>query len=272
MTQPGASRRSAGGLLLTHRAERELAGALKLLGPTGGRPSATLLGVWNELGVVCKYLGKFEDARRWYRSALRHCDSCLTGTCRYDFLANLYHNLGGLEHSLRRVRTAEPYARKSVAFRRKVRPRNAVAITADRVALAAILDGREKFAESVAIYQSALKTYRRVFGASHREIALVLNNLAAVYQKTDRVRRAEKSYRAALAMKMKTLGKNHPDVAVTMNNLGMLLARENQSAEAREYFEKAYRVSSRALGMRHTNSRAILENLRRAKTSTIKRA
>lgn len=245
------------------RSERYLLRALRLLGLPRGKPTLDHLALWNELGMVYKYAGKFTKARNCYRTALRYCPACLTGSDRYDALASLYHNLGGLEHSLRRFRRAEPFARKSVSFRLKVRPRNAVAITADRVALAAILDGLGKFDESIAIYRGAFKTYRRTFGVSHREIALVLNNLAAAYQRTGRVRRAEEMYRAALEMKIDVLGRKHPDVAVTLNNLGLLLASEKRLAEARIHFERAHRIFSRALGPRHVNSRVVRRNLSR---------
>jgi tetratricopeptide (TPR) repeat protein len=245
------------------QAERDLLHALRLFGPHRGRPAPEQLSAWNELGIVYKYLGKFEKARKCYRAAIRHCDSCLTGSARYELLANLYHNLGGLEHAQRRFRRAEPHARKSVEYRLRVRPKNPLSIAADRVALAAILDGLGKFAESQALYLSALRTYRRAYGESHREIALVLNNLAAVYQKTGRTGPAEKMYRTALAMKIETLGKAHPDVAVTMNNLAMLLAAQRRSLEAERYFEKAHKLLAKALGQKHPNVRAVGANLER---------
>jgi tetratricopeptide (TPR) repeat protein len=240
--------------------------ALKWLGPDRGSPTSEHLTSWNELGIVYKYLGKFGKARNCYRSALFYCDSCLTGSARYELLANLYHNLGGLEHAQRRFRRAEGFARKSVKWRLRVRPRNAVAITADRVALAAILDGLGKFEESRGIYLGALKVYRREFGESHREIGLVLNNLAAVYQRTGRVAPAEKMYRAALKMKVETLGGKHPDVGVTLNNLGMLLAADNRAEEARKCFTKAWALLRKSLGARHPNTQAVRANLDRIKS------
>jgi tetratricopeptide (TPR) repeat protein len=245
------------------RAERAILAALKILGAHRGKPSPEHLACWNELGIAYKYLGKFEKARKFYRDALRYCGSCLKGNARYDLLANLYHNLGGLEHAQRRFRRGEGFARKAVACRLRVRPRDVIAIAADRVALAAVLDGLGKFGESRAIYLGALRVYRQAFGMSHREIALVLNNLAAVYQKSGRVRRAEEMYRAALVMKRQTLGHGHPDVGVTLNNLGMLLAENNRKKEARECFTKAWASLRKALGPRHPNTRAVWKNLSR---------
>lgn len=245
-------------------AERATLAVLKLLGPARGRPSCEHLANWNELGIVYKYLGKFEKARTLYRSALFYCDSCLTGSARYDFLATLYHNLGGLEHSQRRFRRAEPYARASLKYRVRVRPRSAIAIAADRVALAAILDGLERFKESQKLYRESLRTYRRAYGTSHREIALILNNLGAVNQRTGRVGRAEKMYRAALAMKRKTLGRNHPDLAITLNNLGLLLAAAKRTEEAKACFVKAHRLLTKVLGRDHPNVRPVRQNLERS--------
>jgi tetratricopeptide (TPR) repeat protein len=245
------------------RAERDLLRALQLLGPYRGNPTPEHLATWNERGIVHKYLGNYREARQCYLAALRYAPSSLSGSARYDFLASLYHNLGGLEHSRRRFRRAESYARKSIEYRVRVKPRNAVSIAADRVALAAILDCLGAFDESMALYRSALKTYRRAYGASHREIALVLNNVAAVYQRTGQLGRAQKMYRAALAMKRKTLGGNHPDLAVTLNNLGMLLADANRTVEAKSCFEKAQCLLNKSLGRNHPNVRAVRQNLER---------
>ena len=60
--------------------------------------------------------------------------------------------------------------------RAKVAGASSIALAADRAALAAILDGLCSFEESQKLYRQALKTYRRVYGKSHREIALILNN------------------------------------------------------------------------------------------------
>src|SRR5947209_1979818 len=59
--------------------------------------------LWNQLGMVCKYLGKFDSAERYYRLALRHARQHPKSPEREFFLANLYHNLGGVEHSRRQL-------------------------------------------------------------------------------------------------------------------------------------------------------------------------
>jgi tetratricopeptide (TPR) repeat protein len=222
--------------------------------------------LWNELGLVYKCLGECKIALKFYRLALRHSHHCLTGRERDDFLANLYHNLGGLEHSRRCFRRGELYARKSLLLRLRAQP-HALPLAADKVALAAILDGLRKFSESQKLYRQALRVYRRVYGPSHREIALILNNLAAVYQQTGRPNRAAKYYRTALEMKRRELGATHPDLAITINNLGILHASEGRKRDAELSFNQALKLFETSLGKSHPNTRAVRNNLKKTKFS-----
>jgi len=117
---------------------------------------------------------------------LRQVRRCLESAERNFFLATLYHNLGGLEHSRRRYQRGERYARKSLKYRCATSGADSVGAASDMAALAALLDGQGKFDQSQNLYRKALKIYRRDYGANHPEIAVVLNNLAAVHQATGR--------------------------------------------------------------------------------------
>jgi len=238
-------------------AEQRLQQALKL-----ARSSTTLSEVgrpalWNELGMVCKYLGKFDKAERYYRRALRYARRFSKTADREFFLADLYHNLGGLEHARQHFSRAETYARKGLQLRLGCAKPDSIAVAADRAALAAILDGLDKHAESERHYRAALRTYRREYGPDHLEIALILNNLGALCQATGRTRRAEFYCRSALEMKRRKLGDSHPDVAVTMNNLGMLYVGLGKSSLARVYLQQAVQILKATLGARHPSTRAV---------------
>jgi len=231
----------------------------------GGAPASPTSGqlvLWNELGMVYKYLGKLSIARKFYHLALQHASSCHTGRDRNGFLADLYHNLGGLEHARRQFSRGEQYARKSLQFRARVAGASSIAIAADRAALAAILDGLCSFEESQKLYRQALKTYRRIYGKSHREIALILNNLA---ESTWRLRPtlAEAHCKAALAMKRRELGEDHPDFAITMNNLAMLYASLGSREDAQVCFKKAIKLLDDALGKSHPTTLTVKRNVRK---------
>ena len=80
---------------------------------------------------------------------------------------------------------------------------------------------RRKYAESEPIYRRVLALFeaRQQSGDADAEyeIAVNLNNLAAVYTRTGRAAQAEPLYRRTLALKEKSLGAENPDVAVTLN-------------------------------------------------------
>lgn len=245
------------------KAEVCLRAALRSITAVVDFPARDYISLWNELGMVCKYLGKFKQAEKYYRLSLRHTPHCLAGRERKFFLANLYHNLGGLEHSRRRFRRGEKYARKALQLRRTVARSASVAVASDMVALAAILDGLRKFPESEKLYNQALRVYRREYGRNHAEIAVLLNNLAALYQATNQPKRAEAQYLAALQMKRRILGISHPDVAVTMNNLAMLYRSQGNPIAASRWFASALRILTVSLGSRHPSTRSVRTNYRR---------
>jgi len=223
-------------------------------------PATDRIFLWNELGMVYKYLGKFHEARQLYRRALREARLCLKGAPREFFLANLYHNLGGLEHARRRFRCGERFARKGLQLRRRVMSGRSLAIAVDMAALAALLDGQKKFAEAERLYRRALPIYRREYGASHGETAILLTNLAAVSQATGRFQVARRYYRHALKMKRQKFGVSHPSVAVTLNNLGMLHRAQGDRRQAKRCIGAALRILLRFFGSRHFQYKTVNKN------------
>ncbi len=65
--------------------------------------------------------------------------------------------------------------------------------------------------------------FERLYGPDHYEIAVNLNNLAAVMEATGKAEEAEHLYRRALELKKRLFGPEHPEVALTAKNLSFLL-------------------------------------------------
>ena len=224
------------------------------------------LTLWNELGMVLKYRGKYDEAEGCYQLVLRHIFKCFRGVEQQFFRATVYHNLGGVEHSRERFTRAERYARKGLELRLRCCAPDTVAVAADRAALGAILHGLCKYAESKKNYVHALRIYRREYGAGHPESAVMLNNLAAVYHATGSPGRAEYYYLAALKMKRRLLGRLHPDLAVTMNNLALFLNSQGRARAADTWMKKALQILESTLGRFHPNTVCVRHNLLRINT------
>ena len=97
------------------------------------------------------------------------------------------------------------------------------------------------------------------------EIAVNLNNLAALYTRTGRAAQAEPLYRRALALKEKSLGPGHPDVALSLNNLAVLLKTLGRLDEAADAYRRALQIFEQTLDPEHPKLKTCRENYARLK-------
>lgn len=224
-----------------------------------GHDSLQTAGALNDLGMWGKFTARFEEAAAWYGRAL----AILAQHGESDGLtaASLYHNLGGLEHARGCCAAGEPYARQGVTLRERLLPPDHPDIAADLVALAALLDGQAKFAESVPLYLRALAIFRHTYGDEHYEIAATLHNLAAVYQAQQRDADAEALYRQALALKRQLFPVDNADIALTLSNLGVLYQSQGRDAEANALLHQALAIVATTLPAEHPQVRACREAL-----------
>jgi CHAT domain-containing protein/Tfp pilus assembly protein PilF len=117
-------------------------------------------------------------------------------------------------------------------------------------------------------YEAALIEAKRLevgvrtqFGTSHENYAVVLNNLAAVYESQGKYAEAESNYRRALAIKEKAVGKNHVDLASTLNNLGNVNQELGRLADAEAFYSRAIAIREKAQGREHPALAQTLNNL-----------
>jgi tetratricopeptide (TPR) repeat protein len=228
-----------------------------------GRPECDQrIAVWNELGVLYKSMGRFDEASEVYGRSLtlagkqaRHADDAV--------MATLYHNLGGLEHARERYAAGEPLARRAVAIRERLLGPDHPEVAKDLAALAALLDGQGKRQEAAASLIRALGILERTYGPDDYEVAVSLNNLAALrYAEGDRAE-ALRLYRRALAIKEERLGPDHPDVATTLNNMAVLQKAQGDRREAAKLYGRALGIFEKSLGAEHPKTIACRDNYAR---------
>jgi tetratricopeptide (TPR) repeat protein len=216
--------------------------------------SAQIRAAWNGLGIVYKYEGRLDDAGRAYTEALS-----MGGATPLE-LADLYHNLGGLEHARGHFAEAEPWARRGLAIRLRLRGPNHPDVAADMAALAPILGALGKKAEAESMMRSALVIFEHVYGPEHYECSVTLNNLAALRYSLGDSAEALRLYQRALAIKEKTLGPYHPDVATTLNNLAVLYKQAGDRTQAARLYQRALDIFEVSLGARHPKTVACRNN------------
>ena len=204
------------------RAERLLVGALALAERANGDPSLRLA-LFNGLGVVLKYQGRFADSRRAYLAAMA-ITRARKGHGR-SLPPALYHNMGGLEHARGRFARGEVLARHGLFLRTRALGPEHLDVGRDLAALAAIVDGCKRHAEAEALYRRALEIFQRRLPAEHPDKAALLANLAACLHYQGRWAQGEQVGRQAVAMSRKVLGAAHPETRLAEENLGVILRR-----------------------------------------------
>ena len=224
-----------------------------------GLRSPLVAEVHNQLGMLGKATGDFTTARRHYQRALEiirrhpHHDSLE--------LADLYHNLGGLEHVRGRFVAGELLARRAVTLRARRHGTDATSTWLDRTAHAALLDGLARSDASVATYRAALVRFRRRLGPGHHEVAVTLNNLGCALAAQGQTREALRHLRRSLVLKERRFGPAHVEVATALNNLATALRDVGRRSEARALFRRALAIFRRRLGDRHPSTRTCRAHL-----------
>lgn len=121
--------------------------------------------------------------------------------------------------------------------------------------------GSAKYAEALVPAQKALQLARQRHGAEHADVALALNNLAALHDSLGDYAKAEVFYKEALALKEKLLGPKDPDVALSLNNLAALRKTQARYAEAEPLYQRALGIWEEALGPSSPEVATALNNL-----------
>ncbi|MFT3927789.1 MAG: tetratricopeptide repeat protein [Myxococcales bacterium] len=235
------------------RLQRALLFAERALGPR----DPTVAALHNELGVVCKYMGAFNEAGTAYRRALAILKPQVD---EHDLrLGGIYHNLGGLAHARGHFRRALPPARRALAIRRRaLGPRHPdVAHTA--AGLAAILDACGERREAERLYREAIAALQRIYGVHHPQLAFQLANFGALLHRSGRPAEALRYYRRALALK-KATHEADPTLCLILNNLAALYQERGLLRRALPLSEEALRVFRATLGDKHPSVTACREN------------
>jgi tetratricopeptide (TPR) repeat protein len=217
--------------------------------------------------VACKGAGLHEEAAAAYDAALPVAEA-LAGVAP-DLLTALLHNIAGLAHAQQRYAEAEPVARRGLALRRGEHRLAAdrPGLAADLAALAAIVEGLERWEEAERLYREALTGWREL--GDRYEEAMTANGLAQVLRRTDRTDEAESLLRRSRSELTRLRGPRHPDTAVIANNLAMLLAATGRRDAAIRLLTRTVVDLVSVLGPGHPVTRQVTANLARVRAGDV---
>ncbi len=201
----------------------------------------------NSLGVVCRMLGRLDEAADHYAAALRR----LRGLEPGDELASLLHNLAGLCHARDASEEGIDHGRRGLHLRLRLHGDDHELVAADRANLAGLLYDVGRVEEAEAQFEAAIGIFGRRFGDDHPEIAVCLSGLASIHAERGDRSQAERLYRRASGIKAAHWGPDHVDTLITEYNLARLLFEAGRPDEARAIAERVDAGLSSAVAPGH---------------------
>mgnify|MGYP002859173860 CR=1 FL=1 len=118
---------------------------------------------------------------------------------------------------------------------------------------ASYLQEQNQFREARSYYERALNLYQRLAVSTPQayepDVAATLNNLAILYDDTQRFTESEQMYKEALEIRQRLAQANpqayEPDVAMTLNNLAVLYKNTQRFTESEQMYKEALEIRQR---------------------------
>lgn len=245
-TRLGGLERHAGDLTA---AERRLRDVVDVAAAAFGEQDDTIIAALNGLGIVHKYAARFADAETAYLRALARVEAA--GEPDPLTLADLCHNLGGLDHARGRPESGIVWAERGLRLRERTLGAGHPTTAADLAALGALYHLAGRLDDAAAAYHRAMAVFAVHYGPDHYEVGMTHANLAVLAVDEGRAGDAVRHNEQALAILTRVMGPHHPDVGLTLHNLGVALHDGGRPAEAADVLARALAVLTATLPADH---------------------
>ncbi|MBN2498863.1 MAG: CHAT domain-containing protein [Deltaproteobacteria bacterium] len=252
--QAAAAESAAGGRLIE---ERQYALALShfvkahALAPDDDRYPA-------QAAVACWWLARHDDARTWFRKAIRLAASrrAFERIDAYQqMLLQLHYTMPDWANARRQKAGALPERPGVAQASAEIQPLL-------QRATALLRQGELDAARPLA--NQAVRIAEQHFGPSHLQTLMCLNTVADLHRLAGEPQAAEKTCRRVVAAAEKALGPDHPDTLVYWNNLASALDAQGDHMRAREIFERTAESARGSLGPAHPITLTYMNNLANA--------
>jgi tetratricopeptide (TPR) repeat protein len=194
----------------------------------------------NDVALLLTELGRFDEARPLYRTALEELEGSVGAGALDTLVAR--NNLAALELRRGDLPEAERLFRAVLAGAGGVAPSEQAArlLAAARRGLADLLDDRGELAEARALLEQALADLRAVLSERDTDVLATLANLAAVEASAGQLEAAIEHLEHCRAGYAELLRPEHPYLLTIQGNLGTLLRRAGRLEESEALLRAAF--------------------------------
>lgn len=209
-----------------------------------GEEHENIISSLDALAGVSLNLGDYRSAERYSRESLRlslklHGDGHPETINSLSDLSSALDSLGNYEQAME-------FSGRALAMARNSEHVETADLETYVRRAANNLQTNDRLDEAEALYKESLELSRKVYGETHPNVAIAVDNLAIHYDGIGEYDLAEPLYRQALEMLREVYGPDHPEVAQTMGNVaGFLIDSGRDTGEARELLLGATEIDSR---------------------------
>lgn len=205
--------------------------------------------VYNNIGMLYKYLGKYELAEKLYFKAIE-IDKKFYGELHLEY-ASSCNNLGLLYKEQGKYTQAEPLLLVAQKVFEKIKGTNSKEYSTSLNNLALLYQAQGKLDIAEDFFIRALETDKGIFGTQHPEYANGNNGLAALYMEKAEYYKAETLYKKTLLVREKALGKKHYSYINSCNSLAFCYHIQKKYKDAEELYIQTKKAREELLGKNH---------------------
>lgn len=213
--------------------------------------------ILHKQGLLAYEQGKCEAAESFFRRTLDRYEQWLGD--EHPNTAQILNALAELSRIQGKYEEAEPLFQRALALKKKQfgEMHSSTAASLNGLALLYLQQGKwvyvkqekymkeGRFEEAESLLEHALEIRQHVLGNEHPNTALLLNNLACLYQAQEKHVEAEQFFRHALTIFEKRVGREHPSTTQMLHNLIYCCEVQGKYEEARPLLEQALAIDER---------------------------
>ncbi len=194
--------------------------------------------------------GKIDDALRVGSTCVETARRAVEEDARYmPALVQAMENLAEIKREAGQVEEAISLYGESLDAAVKAGLETGV-LAQIRTSLATTMDSAGHEADSMAVYEQAIKDLESLEPPDEQTSSQLRNNLAMNYKRANKLALAEQHYLRALEI-TEALNPESEDAAAICNNLGSLYYAAGFASQAKDMFEEAMKIRVKLLGPEH---------------------
>mgnify|MGYP001048328494 FL=1 len=194
----------------------------------------------NNVGIVYKELGQYEDALTYLKQALEMVQVLYSGN--HSEAANFLNNIGMVYYESNQPQEALRYFQQAFEMGKALYVGNHVNIARFLNNLGIAYRGLGQYEDALTYLKQALEMVQALYSGNHSEAANFLNNIGMVYYESKQPQEALRYFQQAFEMGKALYVGNHVNIARFLNNLGIAYRGLGQYEDALTYLKQALRM------------------------------